>query len=99
MARTRVIRLTERQLLQYARVGALAELNRLHEEIDAIQRAFPELARRPPERQALGDSKQRATSGRRRRSMSRAQRNVVSERMKKYWADRRKLKLKGKTKG
>jgi len=97
MAKTSAVRLTERQLLQYARVGALAELNRLHEEIAAIQRAFPELAQRPPSRQAPGDSKQRATSGR--RSMSRAQRNAVSERMKRYWADRRKLKLNGKTKG
>lgn len=97
MARTRVVRLSERQLLQYARVGALAELNRLHEEIAAIQRAFPDLAQRPPERQASGDPRQRATSGNRRGSMSRAQRKAVSERMKRYWADRRKLK--GNTKG
>jgi hypothetical protein len=96
MGRRRVVRLTERQLRQYARVGAQAELYRLHLEIAAIQRAFPELAGRPPQRQTSGESKQQATSATRRRSMSAARRKAVSERMKRYWSDRRKLKLKGK---
>ena len=93
MVRRRVATLSHQQLLQYARVGAQAELARLREQIAAIERAFPEFEHRQLQRQP-GDSRQRAQTRTRRRRMSSAQRKAVSERMKKYWADRRKLRVK-----
>jgi len=46
-------------------------------------------------RSGAADNQQAAGHRRRRRSMSPAMRKAVSERMKKYWADRRKTKAKG----
>jgi hypothetical protein len=72
-----------RELLQrLARAGAQARLEELRAEEAAIHRAFPGLAAKP----------RAATAGRRRSRMSAAARKAVSERMKKYWAERRKAK-------
>jgi hypothetical protein len=85
--------LSVERLRDLARAGAELTLNRLRGEIAAIERAFPELAK-PAGRRATAPTVQ---AGRKRvRRMSAAARKSVSERMKRYWADRRKLKAKPK---
>ena len=82
--------LTREELQRLARLGAKSRLDELQREEAAIRRAFPDLfsGRR---RQATGA--RAAGRGRRRRSnMSATARKAVSERMKKYWAARRKEK-------
>jgi len=68
-------------------------LKQLRAEIIAIERTFPELAL-PQKRKALGQAIQRARK--RVRTMTAAERKAVSERMKKYWAERRKAKARVK---
>jgi hypothetical protein len=85
--------LNQDQLRRLARLGAVARLEQLRQEEAAIRAEFPELfgrGRRDP-----GNSKPAAGTGRegrRRRSMTAANRKAVSERMRKYWAERRKSK-------
>jgi hypothetical protein len=80
---------------ELARAGAHQALKQMRAEIVAIERAFPELAlhRR---RRALRQSMKQATN--RTRHMSAAARKAVSERMKRYWAERRKAQAKIKVK-
>jgi hypothetical protein len=80
-------RLSAERLREWARVGAEATLKQLRAEIIAIERTFPELAL-PKTRRAVRRSVK--TARRRARAMSAAARKAVSERMKKYWAERRK---------
>jgi hypothetical protein len=68
-------------------------LKQLRAEIIAIERTFPELAI-PQKRRAVREAFQKAR--RRVRTMTAAERKVVSERMTKYWAERRKAKAKVK---
>ena len=82
-------RLSAEHLRDLARTGADVTLKRLRAEIIAIERTFPELAL-PRRRRAVRRSFQAAAK--RTRSMSAAARKAVSERMKKYWAERRKAK-------
>ena len=84
-------RLTAAKLAEYARVGAETALKHLRAEIVAIERAFPELAL-PQRRRAIRRSLRQAS--RRTRRMSAAARKAVSERMTRYWAERRKAKAK-----
>jgi hypothetical protein len=84
-------RLTAGKLRELARAGAEAALRELRAEIVAIERTFPELAL-PQRRRSLRRSFQEAE--RRTRTMSTAARQAVSERMKRYWAERRKAKAK-----
>jgi hypothetical protein len=85
--------LSRQELHQLARLGAKARLEELRQEEAAIRRAFPELfGARGAGRSASADSG--VTVRRRRRGMSAAGRKAVSERMKKYWAERRKSKKK-----
>ena len=86
--------LSVERLRDLARAGAELALNRLRGEITAIERAFPELAT-PTRRRATAQTVR--TKTKRARRMSAAARKAVSERMKRYWADRRKLKAKSKT--
>lgn len=79
------------KLRELARTGAQLALKELRAEIIAIERTFPELALRQ-RRRALRRSLKRATQ--RTRTMSAAARRTVSERMKRYWAERRKAKAK-----
>jgi Fe-S cluster biosynthesis and repair protein YggX len=68
-------------------------LKQLRAEIIAIERTFPELAltqKRRAVRQAFNSARKRV------RTMNAAQRKAVSERMRKYWAERRKAKAKVK---
>lgn len=76
-----------------ARVGAMRRLEELRQEEAAIRSAFPDLFRtgrrgRPPSADGGAPKRRR----RRKSTMTAAQRKAVSERMKKYWADRRKAK-------
>lgn len=85
--------LSVQQLKDFARQGAQTTLNRLRAEIIAIERTFPEL-RLPAGRRAVRRSLQRA--GKESRRMSAAARKAVSERMTRYWAERRKARAKVK---
>jgi len=79
--------LNQEQLRRLAQLGAQARLDELREEEAAIRAEFPELFGRG--RKAAGSGGAAATS---RRNMSSANRKLVSERMRKYWAERRKAK-------
>ncbi|MCX6551205.1 MAG: hypothetical protein NTY02_09415 [Acidobacteria bacterium] len=84
------------ELNRLARLGAASRLAELEREIVALRRAFPGLraaagevvpmsAPQPP-----GKLSARISRRGRRKPMSGAERKAVSDRMKKYWADRRK---------
>ncbi len=75
------------RLRELARIGAEVTLRRLRAEIVAIERAFPELAL-PARRRAVRRAVKQAST--RTRTMSAAARKAVSERMRRYWAERRK---------
>jgi hypothetical protein len=66
-------------------------LKQLRAEIIAIERTFPELAI-PQKRRAVREALQKARK--RVRTMTAAERKAVSERMTRYWAERRKAKAK-----
>jgi len=76
------------ELLRLARVGAEARLNELRTEEAAILKAFPDLRGRRTQLKSNGI--EAAPARQHRRKMSAAARKAVSERMKKYWAGRRK---------
>lgn len=83
-----------------ARLGAQARIEEIRREEAAIRGAFPDLfgAGRRRGRSAQSTASEAsggAGTGRRRRRMSAAARKAVSERMKRYWADRRKKAGKG----
>jgi len=85
-----VANLSQEQLRRLARLGAIARLEQLRQEEGAIRSEFPELfgrGRRAPAADGQTDKRRR-----RRRAMSPAARKAVSERMRKYWAERRKAK-------
>ena len=85
--------LSPEKLRELARAGAEVALRRLRAEIIAIERTFPEFAL-PKRRRALRRSVRQATN--RTRRMSAAARKAVSERMTRYWAERRKAQAKVK---
>ena len=85
--------LTAERLRDLARSGAENMLKQLRAEIIAIERTFPELAI-PQKRKAIREALQKVR--RRVRTMTAAERKAVSERMRKYWAERRKAKAKVK---
>jgi hypothetical protein len=89
--------LSREQLRQLSRMGATARLAELRSEEAAIRQAFPELGRKSsaePVAKASpdADAKASASPARSRSRMSPAARRAVSERMKRYWAERRKAK-------
>ena len=83
--------LNQEQLRRLARLGAVARLEQLREEETAIRAEFPELF---GGRRGNGRVKRASSKKRRRPAMSAAQRKEVSERMRKYWAERRKASAK-----
>ena len=85
--------LSPEKLKELARAGAEAALRELRADMIAIERTFPELAL-SKNRRRLSRSLSKATTSTRR--MSAAARKAVSERMKKYWAERRKAKARAK---
>ena len=99
--------LSREDLRRLARIGAARRLEELRREEAAIRAAFPDLDEAPRRRtggrasgrtSAAGAPAERksdaAAAGGRKRGykMSAAQKRIVSERMKKYWAARRKAK-------
>lgn len=81
------------KLKELARAGAEDTLRRLRAEIIAIEGTFPELAlpqRRRAARVAIKEAKKNT------RRMSAAARKAVSQRMRRYWAERRKAQSKAK---
>lgn len=89
--------ISQTELRQLAVVGARTKLQALRTEISELIAAFPELGGRgAASASSAADSGAAPGSRRRRRrgrkSMSAEQRSAVSERMKKYWAERRKAK-------
>lgn len=85
--------LSAERLRELARSGAEAMLKQLRAEIIAIERTFPELAL-PQKRRAAREALKKVRS--RVRKMTEDEKKAVSERMKKYWAERRKAKSKVK---
>lgn len=75
--------LTPDQLRDYARMGAAVRLAQLSDEIKMIHAAFPEL-------RAQSRTPAPAAPRRRRRTLTAAEKKFISERMKKYWAARKK---------
>ncbi len=94
--------LNKDDMRRFARLGAMRRLDDIRQEEAAIRAAFPELfsGARPAARGArttAATPARKAKAGksgktRKRSNMSPAMRKVVSERMKKYWAGRRKAK-------
>ena len=85
--------LNQEQLRRLARLGAVARLEQLRAEEAAIRSEFPELFGRGRREDGAVGGAAGAGSGRRRRAkMSPQARKAVSERMRKYWAERRKGK-------
>jgi hypothetical protein len=85
--------LTADRLRELAHIGADVTLKRLRAEIIAIERTFPELAL-PRRRRAIRRSLKDVTT--RTRTMSASARKSVSQRMRKYWVERRKAQAKVK---
>ena len=87
--------LNAEQLRRLARLGAMSRLEQIRAEEAAIRAEFPELFGRGTRHDGdAADGKAAAAPKRRRRraAMSPSQRKEVSERMRKYWAERRKAK-------
>ena len=87
------MRWAQNRLRELAKVGAESVLKQLRAEIIAIERTFPELALSQRRRQL---QKSVASARARTRRMSAAARKAVSNRMKRYWAERRKAQAKVK---
>jgi hypothetical protein len=85
-----VASLTQEQLRRLARLGAMARLEQLRQEEAAIRAEFPELFGRG--REAAARPAAPAANRRKRPRMTAEARKAVSERMRKYWAERRKGK-------
>jgi hypothetical protein len=86
--------LTSEELRRLARLGAAKRLEELRREEAALRAAFPGLGSvgaARGRRQARAANRATAKK-RRRRKMSAAQKRAVSQRMKKYWAERRKAR-------
>lgn len=86
--------LSRDDLKRLARLGAMRRLEELQREEAAIRAAFPELFRASTRaaRTSAADDAAPARRRKRKSNMSPAARKAVSERMKKYWAERRKAK-------
>jgi hypothetical protein len=78
--------INQARLRELALVGAKARLEELKQEEAQLRSDFPELGRASRSAAPAGSGAKR----RRRKPMSAAQRKQVSERMTKYWAERRK---------
>lgn len=88
-------KLTAAEMQRLARLGAAARLAQLEREIAALKRAFPGLRPRaalvqPVEGAARPGPAPPSPSRSRRPPMSAAEREAVSQRMKRYWDARRK---------
>ena len=84
--------LDRQEMYRLARVGAEARLRALEQERAQILRSFPGLKAGASSPASAQSHSAPAAPVRRRRQMSAAERKSVSQRMKKYWAERRKAK-------
>lgn len=84
---TTAVGLSMERLPERARAGAEVALKRLRAQVVAIERTFPELAA-PKRRRATRKTVKQAQN--RTRRTSAAARKAVSERMRRYRAERRK---------
>ena len=91
MARGKPGQLNPEKLRELARAGAQQAVKQLRAEIVAIERTFPELSLSKGRRVLRRSITQAA---RRTTRMSAAARKAVSDRMKRYWAERRKAQAK-----
>jgi len=78
--------LTSQQLREFARRGVEERLRELREE----RRQIEAMLRTGSDRTGTHGATEAASPKRRRKPMSAAQRKAVGERMRKYWAARRK---------
>ena len=83
--------LNPEKLRELARAGAQQAVKQLRAEIVAIERTFPELSLSKGRRVLRRSIKQAA---RRTTRLSAVARKAVSDRMKRYWAERRKAQAK-----
>ncbi len=81
--------LSRDDMRRFARLGAMRRLEELRREEAAIREGFPELFRKGSRPAELSGSAPRVRKAYR---MSPEAKRAVSERMKKYWAERRKAK-------
>ena len=83
-------KIADSELRSLALVGARARLSALGGEVASLLATFPELrgGRGAKAAAAEGSLPKRKKSGRK-RPMSAAEKKAVSERMRKYWAERR----------
>lgn len=92
--------LSRQEVKRFALIGARARLDELRAEIASLVKAFPELAQGAATKRGRTGAGAvpagTAKRGRKRRAvvMSDDQKKAVSDRMKKYWAARRKEKAK-----
>jgi len=93
MPRGKSGQLNAERLRDLARAGAQMAVKQLRAELVAIERTFPELALSKSRRAVRRSIKQAARGTTR---MSAAARKAVSDRMKRYWAERRKAQAKVK---
>ncbi|MBL8135335.1 MAG: hypothetical protein JNL48_01835 [Acidobacteria bacterium] len=93
--------LSKDDMRRFARLGAMRRLEDIRKEEAAIRATFPELfsgarpAARGTKAAHAAAAPEKATApkkAKKRSTMSPAMRKAVSERMKKYWAGRRKAK-------
>jgi hypothetical protein len=92
MARHRTLGMNLNELRRYAVEGARAQVENLRGQIARILAVFPELNRSGDSGAAPRPMGESAATRRGRRAMSAAQRKAVSERMTRYWAQRRGAK-------
>jgi hypothetical protein len=80
-------------ILDLAKRGAEHRYQELKAELESLVRLFPHLRGHPGSRLSTRiETVERAIRRRRRHKMSEAARKAISERMKKFWAARRKAK-------
>ena len=80
-------KIAESELRSFALVGARARLGALQAEVASLLATFPELRGGQSAASAAGAGPRKKPG--RKRPMSAAEKKAVSERMRKYWADRR----------
>ena len=86
--------LRREEMRRLARIGASARLEELRREEASIRAAFPDLFRG----RGAGPRATASDAAPRRRNISAAGRRAISERMTRYWAERRKQKAKAQGK-
>lgn len=84
--------LSRDDMRRFARLGAMRRLEELRKEEASIRSAFPELFRRGSRPETVAANEGTSSRPRKAYSMSPDAKKAVSERMKKYWAERRKAK-------